>query len=331
MSHEIQENDKQQGRVMAWHGLTDVKEDLSLENCWLSTWDYIGKPVQLEDGTKTPFCALTVSDVPNLFVGQSYNPKTFKPVTNAGLIAKLTKAIENQGVTLESCGTIMNRARQFFSFSLDAAKFQAAGREFKAFLNIGNGNDKSSPLWVNTSNICTVCNNTFTANLSDAGMIMSVKKTQFSEFKLAEMGQAIASMLRGQAKFAKQLNELHAIPCDEITAREFLAGFIGDANAALSTRSNNTLDRLIQLFKGGAGNDGNDYSDVFQALTDYYTHESAGEGNEAENRQKQFVSSEFGTAKQRKMEAWSMINDENQRNGLILIGKQILKLTAEKA
>ena len=195
---------------------------------------------------------------------------------NGRLLDLLAKAIDATGLTLESCGTVFNRGRTFLSFALADAKFLAAGREFKAFLNIGNGNDMSSPLWVNTSNICTVCNNTFTANLADAGLIMSVKKTQFSDFKLADMGKAIGAMLRGQKEFAKTLGQLAGISCDEKTAREFFAGFLSvNPENGLSTRAENNVNRLVQLFANGAGNNGDDMSDVFQALTDFFTHGSS--------------------------------------------------------
>ncbi len=190
----------------------------------------------------------------------------------------------------------------------------------------------SSPLWVNTSNICTVCNNTFTANLADAGLIMSVKKTQFSDFKLADMGKAIAAMFKGQKAFAKTLGQLAGVACDEKTAREFFAGFLTpNPEAPLSTRASGNVDSLIQLFKSGAGNNGDDFSDVFQAATDFFTHSAASSQADAGAQWKNFVSSEFGAGKTAKMEAWSFLTDEKLRKGTIQIGRKVLKLTADAA
>ncbi len=353
MSHELKECDRQEGREMAWHKMTQLNPELSIDNCHLNPknvngWDYLAKPVQTVAGEKLPLCVLGVTDnaMMNvldeagedtgerspLIIGRAYNPRTFKPVFNVRLLELLAKAIDGQGLTLESCGTVFNRGRVFLSFALAAAKFQAAGREFKAFLNVGNGNDMSSPLWVNTSNICTVCNNTFTANLSDAGMIMSVKKTQFSDFALADMGKAIGAMFKGQKEFAKTLGTLSQIDCDEKTAREFFAGFTApNTDGPMSTRAENTVERLVQLFKGGAGNDGNDYSDVFQAVTDYYTHEAAsGKGDDGANW-KNFVSSEFGAGKRAKMDGFAALTDDKLRKAFIQAGRKVLKLTADEA
>lgn len=331
MAHEIKEHDKQQGRKQAWHGLTDVREDLTLDNCWLKDWDYAPQAVTV-NGKETPFMVLGVSDEPELFIGRPYQKKTFKPVLNTVLIAQIAEAIKGQNLTLESCGTVLNRGRLFLSFGLAEAKFQAAGREFEAFLNIGNGNDMSSPLWVNTSNTCTVCNNTFTANLADKGLVMSVKKTQFSDFKLADMGRAIKAMITGQKAFAKALGTLAGLKCDDKTAREFFAGFLTvNPENPLSTRSEGIVERLTVLFKSGAGNDGNDFSDVFQAITDYYTHEAANAQGDAGANWKNWISSEFGAGKQSKIEGWEILTNDKTRASMVTMGRKVLKVTAQAA
>lgn len=346
MSHEIKRFDVQEGRTMAWHGLTRVNPELTLANCWLGTWDYEAKPV-IVDGVKTPFRVLGVTDncpmslidengtesieTYPLAIGMPYAADSFKPVHNQKLLEMISKEIDGKGLTLESNGTVMNRGRQFISLALPDSQFEAAKRKFISFLNIGNGNDKSSPLWVNTSNTCTVCNNTFTMNMSEAGLIMSVKKTKFSEFKLTDMGRAIAAMLRGQKQFAITLGELASVECDETTAREFFAGFIGDAEKPLTTTAANRIERLLVLFKTGAGNDGNDYSDVFQALTDFFTHEAASAQEGSDARWKNFVSSEFGAGKNAKMESWHILTDTKLRKATVLMGKKVLKLTAQAA
>lgn len=342
MSHEIMEHDKQQGRKMAWHNLTDVQPELSLGNCWLREWDYMPKAIEI-DGKKTPFAALGVTDnamvtdditgeSTPLIIGRPYQIKSFRPVLNAEQLERVDKAIEGHGLILSSAGSIMNRGRTFLSFEISGGKFDAAGRPFEAYLNIGNGNDMSSPLWVNTSNICTVCNNTFTANLADKGLIMSVKKTQFSELRLADMGRAISAALSGQKEFARALGKLSQIECDEKTALEFFAGFISpDVENPLSTRAENTIARLVELFKGGAGNDGNDFSDVFQAVTDYFTHEAANGAGDLSANWKNFVSSEFGAGKAAKQSAWQGLTDDKTRKGFVTIGRNVLSITAKAA
>jgi len=350
MSHEILKNDKQEGRTMAWHGKTIVNPDLTLANCHLNPnraddgkpkWDYVGKSVDV-DGKPTGFHILGVTDGATtenedgqefpLVIGDSYNPVKFKPVTNEKLIEILTPAVAEHGLTLESCGTVKNRGRQFFSFAMVGNEFNAAGRPFNSFFNVGNGNDKSSPLWVNTSNICTVCNNTFTMNMDLSGFVMEVKKTKFSELRITNLGRAIEAMLSGQKEFAAQLNKLAGYECDENKAREFFAGFLATSpDAPLSTRSLTALERLTQLFKAGAGNDGNDFSDVFQAATDFYSHEAASAAGDEAANWKNYVSSEFGAGRKAKQDVWEAIGTEKTRKGMLAIGKKVLKITADNA
>lgn len=338
MSHGITQHDKVQSRVQGWHGLSEVKPDLSLQNSWMNEWDYKSERIMV-NGNPTPFAILGVTDVALIekqpfTVGLPFAIDSFKPISNERLINELTKALEGTGVNLVSCGTVLSRGRQFFSFELPE-KFHAASRDFEAFLNIGNGNDKSSPLWVNSSNTATICLNTFNINMADAGKIMEVKKTKYSECKINNLGYVIENALTLQREFCKELDVLAGTPCDEQTAREFFSGYLAtNPSAPLTTRAINITEELVKLFKTGAGNNGSDWASTFNAGTDYYSHSSAGE-----NKWKQFVSSEFGAGKTAKQELWEIITHKpkkfemSKRKSMIEIGKNVLRLTeeAEKA
>lgn len=346
MSHELKQHDKQEGRTMAWHGLTMVNPELSLDNCHLNNWDYQPKPIHI-DGVKLNRALLGVTDgalvdsdkddkdengivrkVP-LTIGDSFDPDKFKPVLNKRLLPAVKDAIEGAGVTLESCGTVFNRGRLFLSFAMTNAKFTAANRPFEAFLNIGNGNDQSSPLWVNTSNTCTVCNNTFQMNMGERGKIMEIKKTKFSEFKLPKLGEAIETMLNEQKEFAKQLNRLASLECKEETAREFFAGFLsGETPEPLATKTENAVNSLVVMFKSGKGNEGKTWADVFQAGTDWYTHCAASGEDTPEAKWKNHVSSEFGSGAKKKQSLWELLKLAETRNQLVKLGKKSLEMTA---
>jgi hypothetical protein len=328
MSHGIMQHDRQEGIEMGWHKLTIVRPDLSIENCWLTTWEYTPKVIPL-NGKASPFSVLEVSDVPDLYVGTPYQTDSFKPVMNKRLLSILSKTIEGHDLQLASDGTIHNRSNLFLSFKLNGAKFKSADRDFQPYLNIGNGNDMSDTLWVNTSNVCTVCANTYAMNVADKGLIMSVKKTKFSETKLPDFGKAITACLNGQKQFAKQLGALAMTRCDATIARKFFAGFITlNPETGLSPRGENIVERMLVLFSHGLGNDGNDFSDVFQAMTDYYTHEAANTQDTPEAKWKNFVSSEFGSGSQRKQDAWRILTDKAKRKATVLIGEKVLRITA---
>jgi hypothetical protein len=336
----ITKNDVQEGRTMAWHSKTKINLQLTLLNCWLSTWDYVVKAVTLEDGTKTTFDVLAVSDDAKqlndegeptdlpLIIGLPYNRKTFKPVFNQKLIELLDKGTEGKDLLLSSCGTVKNRGRQFFSFEMGES-YRAAGREFVPYYNVGNGNDKSSPVWENVSATCTVCDNTFTYNMLSQGLIMEVKKTKYSELAFGDFSKAMKVMLAGQKEFIKYLDEIGKATCSHDTAKEFFAGFTGTPKQPLTTRSENINERLFFLFVHGKGNEGKTWADVFSAITDYYTHESANANQTPEAQWKNFVSSEFGNARSEKQRAWLIVTNDKKREEVRRMGKDILTITAK--
>ncbi len=119
-----------------------------------------------------------------------------------------------------------------------------------------------------------------------------------------------------QFEFAQAMNSFAAKNATTKQAERVFAGFIApeiaekrktDKKVEFSTRSQNIVNRLTELFSNGAGNKGKDRSDIFNAVTDYYSHESSG----GDSMEKQFVSSEFGTGAKRKQEFFEIMRNED--------------------
>ena len=108
-------------------------------------------------------------------------------------------------------------------------------------------------------------------------------------FKDAE-GKA-KNTIGGQAKFASILSQLEAIEanvesykiaCERLAnieatewqARQFIAGLLAPSDKALSTRSLNIIEDTTQRFTHGMGNHGATRYDIFNALTERFTHEA---------------------------------------------------------
>jgi hypothetical protein len=340
MAHRIETNDKHQATKQAWHGLSEVKPELTLEDNWLTGWEIAPEPLFFKGEVESGFSILQCTDKPEIRIGAPYNPLTFKPIGNADFLQLLRDSIGGTSHKIVSVGSVRNRGRVFLTIELNGMeKFKAAGRECSGFLNFGNGHDKSSVLWVNTSNVCTVCDNTFGMNLFQAenkaqdskdDLNIRQRHTKNASLKLPEIGKLIDKAVGVQGEFAVAMDSLalQAVTVDK--ARDIFAGFIGrnvkleiaEENGGLSTRAGNTVDRLEQLFRGGAGNRGENMADVFSAVSDYYTHESSG----GDNLAKQIVSSEFanGAAWRAKTDFWNVTNDtertfETARHGAALL------------
>jgi hypothetical protein len=354
--HELRTTDKQQGRKQAWHGLTQVVPELSLSHpaFYLNEWDVEqgsvavrkkdGKMLKLttDDGKLADWGVLYVEPNPEhveavangaapvegsglitqpLFVSTPFAVDTYTPLPNKDFVRIIRASLEGLGISdaIESCGSVFDRRRVFVSIELpDFREFEAGGRVFKNYLNFLNSFDMSCHFMANTSNICVVCNNTFTANLQAGGCM--IKHTKNMEDRLKDLPNVIAEANIRQKGFENDFLTLAGIECTATKAEHFFAGFLVK-QGGLSTRAANTVESLMKLFGDAKqGNKGKDFADVFSAVTDYYTHESAG----GESVAKQFQSSEFGDGANKKREAMSVLIKDDARKETMEIGERAL-------
>ena len=316
--HGITDVDKQEGRQMGWHRLTEIKADLSVDNCWLNDWDVIPEALE-RSGKETGFKIFVASDNDDITIGKPFNEDTYGVVTNRKFLDMIKSCSE--GLVLESSGSLVGRGRTFLSFALDALKLKVEHRAFEAFLNFGNSFDKSCPVWTNTSNICTVCWNTFSANLYDTNnkaVNVKIPHTKNAPDRIDNMPDIISAAIYVQEKFVSQFKNLVAEKANDNDVLNWFTGFlVPEGSEKISTKTQNVIERLFWLYKNGNGNEGQNWSDVFSAITDYYTHESSG----GSNLWKQFVSSEFGVGGTKKQAAWTAIVKTTNRDKIILRGK----------
>ena len=242
--HNIEENDRQEGTEIAWHELTHLRPDFSLDNNWLRDWDVEPRRVfvetgrDLDDRIEIPFRQLVCTDDDSILVGYPYNPETYKPLLNSEFLKLAEDCVAGTGHKLVSGGSVRNRGRTFLSFKIEGLEsFKAGGRSFDSFLNFGNGHDKSSVIWANTSNTCSVCDNTFSANLYSAmragaesldGNKMSARLRHTINFdaKLPDIVDLVEKAVGVQAEFAVAFESLTSKPCSPAVARNVYAGFI---------------------------------------------------------------------------------------------------------
>lgn len=350
MSAEIRKWDIQQGREMAWHGLTQVKSDLRLSDpeMFLNGWDVKeariratapdgsnlstfaateDDPEGRDGGESQGWRALYVDDKPlpgALFVSEPYNKGTYSPLSNREFIRLISASLKEAGVSdaVESVGSVFNRRRVFVSVKLPGMeKAEFGGRDFVPFLNFLNSFDKSCPFLANTSNVCIVCNNTFQMNLSEGGCL--VKHSKNMPEKLESLPRVIAQAIGAQKEFGNNFLKLHSEDISEDVARFLFVYFLADAK--LSTKAYNSTERLVALFRSGAGNKGRTLADAFSAITDFYSHESVtGEDN---NREKQFLSSEFGDGARKKTAGMAYLLDclnTSKRSEYVENGKRLM-------
>lgn len=329
--HNITERDAQIGLKQAWHGLTNVVDAIDVKDNVLTEWDVERKPltyVDINGDEQDTGYGILVGDDDDQIIGRPMSP-SYKHITNeqfmdlvSDVMQKLPKA------KIESIGSVCNRGKVFVTVSLDGkSKYKVGDREFEDFLNFGNAHDQTSKLWINNTNTCTVCDNTFTYNLNNkSAMVGSAVHRGDIELKLADLSNVVDDFLGTQEDFRVKFNNLLKKKITDKKAQSLFTGFLmrNNPKEGLSTRCLNTVDTLNTLFKKGAGNRGENYADAFSAVTDYYTHNSTrGKGA---NRLNQYVSSEFGLGRMNKQSFWTVVNDADLAERTIERGTKLLSL-----
>lgn len=364
MSHEILENDKHEGTEQAWHGLTDVKAFIDLLTCWLATWDIkvmsLFRKIVGVDGGETFVDSgngeLACTDNESLRIGKAFDRETYYVFTNKAFLQLVADCMAKlPGSIVASVGSLKNRALIFVGLSIPdfytkadktiCTTFTAAGREMKCYLSFLSSHDKSTGLTVVMSTICTVCFNTFSANLMQDGdktFKVHVKHTKNMAATIADIPAMVEAFFMTVAHLKKVLDALYLVPCTVDDARAFFAGLLSEAEEfsatqldklSMSTRRFNQVDRLTELFQTGKGNRGENLSDVFNAVTDFYTHESHGGSS---NVARQTAASEVGDGQAKKALAYVVLQDDKRiartmQVGRIALANREAELKAQEA
>lgn len=314
----IEIRDIQTGETMGWHGKTNVVDRITRDNAGILYPQEFRclpnplRPIRDEAGNPTgefecsPFWAVFSLD-DNLPIGGTMT-EAYVPIFNIQMYDMIMDAIDGIGRII-SIGTVNDRSKVFATIQLDQSKtFTAGGRVIEDKLNVLWGHGGKFAVWVRSGFITVVCQNTFHFALKDGGEFqLRVRHTGDAEKKLEGMERAIKAHYLTVDRFREGNDRLAGIPCSESDAEKIIAGFmvrdLDTISDGVSRKTSNIIEEVMGLFKNGAGNNGDDMCDIFNALTDYYSHLSSG----GDDKWKQFVSSEFGAAGKKKAEAFSLL------------------------
>ena len=257
-----------------------------------------------------------------------------------GVIETICAVLEKMGMkfTISTTGTLMSRERSFISIQLsEQATFKIGNREFKAFLNCLNSIPSNTGCTVTFANntFCICCRNTAAMVLqnSDGSKFhAAIKHTKGMRAALNDVPRLVEAYISGNERIFKTLGAFSVFPIGLADAENYFAAFIGrdgkgelTDKTKLSTRSANIVDTLTRLFVKGRGNSGETALDLFSAVTEYFTHFSAGE---SDNKLKQYTSSEAGDGYASKNEFYSWLVKSIQAqanfNAVARVGETLL-------
>ena len=322
MAHLIMERDEQNGNAMAWHGLTVIParilamdeslrdtQGLERNELRVNGWDVKPENVYFADNEPTPWQVFRASD-DKLPIGVPFDPSSYTPIYNSAILDSIFGFLDGTSHRVVSAGSVGNRSKMFCTIAFDGAEdLTVDGKTLKPYGNIFWSHDKSIEVYYINSGIMTVCANTLNMNLAlgKKAVMARVKHTKNAIGRIENFAEMLDNQIGVAAEFRKAMQELANKPIDAETAKRAFAGFVSSPSG-LSTRAEGTVTRLSELFVRGAGNRGETRLDALQAVTDYYSHESAG----GDDKWKQFVSSEFGSAGNRKAEFLPILLDDDK-------------------
>lgn len=315
MAHNIENRDLQVGLSMAWHGKTIVVPMVTRELAF--PFEIERQPIFSKGGEQiSGWSAFICSD--DGFIAGKPVADTYVAISNSRFWEMVANSVGGCGYTIESAGTLFDRSRRFLTVKLgvDGEAFKVGEREFKSRLSFVDSIDGSTRLCAVNTNTCVVCANTAQVAMGDksGAFNLTAKHTAGLLLKIEDIEKVIDAYIGSTAQFKAALAQAESIPVKPENAREAFAGFLGNERGeALSTRSLNTVGRLVSLYRGGAGNRGETLLDVYSAVTDFYTHEHSGGESKPGFRMKQFLASEYGSGAKAKADFFREIfaTDEN--------------------
>jgi len=264
----------------------------------------------------------------------------YHPVSNQEVILALTNALEREGLpyTIRSMGTLKGSKLFFASVTINNEEERLInGDQFRMFINIIASHDGSVSITMYDSNMRIVCHNTFKGSQRSgmAGDIkVKVRHTRSASLALDGASQTIASIYSGRDIFVSLLQRLASIECDRSKAEKIISAWQSvdlSVHDLMSTRSFNTVHNIADKFETGISNKGETLYDLFNGCTEYYTS-GLGVGGESVDTFKKLVTSEFGSASDKKasfLDYLINILDDNSLDAEVKKGEDILNYKYE--
>jgi hypothetical protein len=264
----------------------------------------------------------------------------YEPIANSEVLNALTNALDHEGLpyTIRTMGTLKGSKLFFASITVDNEEERLInGDTFRMYINIIGSHDGSVSVTMYDSNMRIVCHNTFRGSQRSgmAGDVkVKVRHTRNASLALEGASQAIASIYSGRDVFVSMLKKIASIECDREQAEKIISAWQSvklSVHDLMSTRAFNTVHQIADKFQTGVGNKGETLYDLFNGVTEYYTS-GLGVGGESVDVFKKVVSSEFGSASDKKasfLDYLIRILDDNSLEEEIRKGELILNYKYE--
>lgn len=317
MAHEIKKNDRVFTLSAAWHGLETIVEKIEGFG-----FEVKAQPLYLgADSGPIESHKAIVDDSGELV---SVQKASYEIINNAQIWDAVQTAVAQiEGARVVSAGSIKGRKVIFATVELDGlSNFQAGGDAHTAKLNLISSHDGTKAFTARCGVTRIVCANTVKFAEAESAAALTLYHTKRSALQIQGMNKAVEAIVQGSEAYKAQADSLRSENCDLLEAERFLAAFLAPAGTAeLSTRTKNQIDAIGALAVNGKGNSGETRWDLFNGITEYFTHEAS------DDKAKLFESSEFGLYADKKAAALPLLlSDSAGWKNMQAKGKELLAL-----
>lgn len=283
MAHKIESIDKVFTLTAAWHGLETIVPEITGYG-----YEVQEQPIYTSAGEVSSHKAICDDAGRVLSIMKS----SYLTIPNARTWEAIQEALSYvEGARVVSAGSIRGRKQTFVTIELDGlSEFEAGGDSHTQKLVLLNSHDGSLAL---TAGVCVtrvVCANTVAVALSEMkANQLKIYHSKNAAVKIDNLNGAIEAMVKATETYKTQIEALADARITAQQAYEFATGFV--AAKELSTRSTNQAQNIVRLFQKGQGNKGESKYDLFNGITEFYTHHAT----DNYDAMKAFETSEFGT------------------------------------
>lgn len=206
------------------------------------------------------------------------------------------EVLTGTGFEVSSVGMLWNRSFWFMGVKLQELNSLAIGdgRNCDFYLNFSGGLDKLVSPQAELSSILPVCHNTISLSRMTGEVLFKEKATKNFSARLETAKEEVEKAVGMTAVFKKAMDSLATRKCDENRAKKIFTGYLTEEKEREVTKTTqNRVESLVTLHKGGRGNKGETEFDLLNAFTEWQTRGIEGEKTKVPPG-KRFASGEFG-------------------------------------
>ena len=190
----------------------------------------------------------------------------YESVQNEVLLSKVNPLVEEGILTVENMGHLQNGAKVFVQARISKG-FQVIGEDYNAFITLLNGHTANASVAIGSSAVRVICANTFTMAYRDIGQKFRHNK---GVNELVIGSSMVMDLVNGDmAVYATRMESLASSRCSIGQYHQLL-----EKVYQKKVNEMRNIEKLNNLFYGGAGNEGLSYHDAYQAILDFSSNHS---------------------------------------------------------